>query len=194
MKKENEVITEEEQENEKIISKLRRKVKSAKDSVIQWGVDHPGAVIGLGMFAGFLGVVGKTCLGNSSPKEADTSDSSMNRIDKEENVNESDDDIVETSAGSDSFVGFDIRGITESDFKDIVDKTVAGWPNIKDYRISGNEVELHVKYNKRDSTYNAYVGFNEEGEFVTFGNPYHASGPGAIGHQIARLIKEKQSE
>ena len=80
--------------------------------------------------------------------------------------------------------------IPEDKFEQIASCVIDEWSwKIKSYSIHGYNITLHVKYNHRDSTYNAYLGFDSEGNFLTLNNPYDATGPGAIGYEIERRLK-----
>lgn len=80
--------------------------------------------------------------------------------------------------------------ISEYEFEQVASSVIDKWSwRIESYSINGYNITLHVKYNRRDSTYNAFLGFDSDGNFLTLNNPYDATAPGAIGYEIERRLK-----
>lgn len=75
-------------------------------------------------------------------------------------------------------------------FERVASEIIDEWyPDVQSYHFNGYEIVLDVKYNRRNSTYNAFVGFDENGNFCMIGNPYGAAAPGRIGNAIERELK-----
>lgn len=80
--------------------------------------------------------------------------------------------------------------ISQERFEQVAEAVIEEYSyRIDGYSIDGYDITLHVKYNHRDTTYNAYLGFDSNGKFITLSNPFDATAPGAIGYEIERRLQ-----
>ena len=159
---------------------IKERFNSFKEKVSDYVYEHPRLIIGGTIVVGILRMISKTVIESA----ADRVDDRSGEGDLSSNIEMNDQDNAPHDRDRSNSDG-------ATDFERIADEEIKAWyPRIQRYRIHDRTIVLDVKYNKRDSTYNAYVGFDENWKFVIYSNPYNAAGPGSIGYAIERRMKE----
>lgn len=79
---------------------------------------------------------------------------------------------------------------TQEEFEEIVDDVVSAHSYFFDgYSVGDFSVTLNVWYRRRDKTYKMYIDFEEDGSSYSTHNPFGATAPEIVAHEICRKLQ-----